>query len=381
MRRFSVMLAVVALAAFALGAAPASAAPAASITVSGGGPGLNVKGTGTSYSGIANVVQTTGGDAYCADLFTHIGIGDTVDLVSWTSTTVPAANLPALAGIINNEFPETTGFALVGTNDEKAASVQTALWHYSSNYDLDTTPGANPPNVVANYQTILGRVAASAYPQMQTQSLTITPSSTAGAINANVGPYTVHSTVPTVTLSVTGADLVDGSGAPIPNTIGDGGQFWLRSSNVGSATVTATANAPAGTGLFYVRTGLQRLIAPSQDPLVLTASASASFAATPPPPTTTPPPTTSPSPPTTTTAVQVSPITVSAPATTAAPGTSGAGVTVGAAQVGDVNGTLPRTGSNDTSLALTGYRILLLGIALLSLAYVLRHRSQAFRTR
>lgn len=371
MRRFSVVLAVVALAALALGAAPAAAAPPSSITVTSGGPGLDVKGTGTSYSGIANVVQTTGGNAYCADLFTHIGIGDTIDLVPWTSTSVPAANLPALAGIVNNEYPHATaGFTLVGTDDEKGAAVQTAVWHFSSGYDLDLTPGANPANVIADYQTILGRAAASAYPQQQPQSLTITPSTTAGTINSNVGPYTVHSTVAPVTLSATGADLVDASGNPIPNTIGDGGQFYLRSTSVGSGTVTATANAPAGTGLFYVRSGFQRLIAPGQDSLVLTASASATFDLTPPPPTTAPP--------VTTTTVEVSPTRVSTPATTA---TSGAGVTVAAATVSSVSGTLPRTGHNDDDLAMTGYRILLLGVGLVALAFVLRHRSQAFRTR
>ncbi len=368
MRRFSVVLAVVALAAFALGAAPASAAPPPSITVTGGGPGLDVKGTGTSYSGIANVVQTTGGDAYCADLFTHIGIGDTIDLVPWTSTTVPAANLPALAGIINNEFPHATaGFTLVGTDDEKGAAVQTAVWHYSSGYDLDVSPGANPANVIADYQTILGRVAALAYPQQKPQSLTIDPSSVAGTINSNVGPYTVHSTVASVTLAVTGADLVDATGDPIPATIGDGGQFYLRSTSIGSATVTATATAPAGTGLFYLRTGLQRLIAPGQEPVALSATAAATFDLTPPPPTTAPP--------VTTTTVEVSPTQVSTPATTA---TAGAGVTVAAATV---SGTLPRTGHNDNDLAMTGYRILLLGVGLVALAFVLRHRSQAFRTR
>jgi hypothetical protein len=371
-RRLSVVLAVAALAAFALGAAPASAAPPSSITVTNGGPGLNVKGTGTSYSGIANVVQTTGGDAYCADLFTHIGIGDTIDLVPWTGTSVPAANLPALAGIVNNEYPHATaGFTLVGTDNEKGAAVQTAVWHYSSGYDLDLTPGANPANVVADYQTILGRVAASAYPQQQPQSLTITPSSVSGVINANVGPYTVHSTLAAVTLASTGADLVDASGHPIPNTIGDGGQFYLRSTSVGSGSVTATASAPAGTGLFYVRDGLQRLVAPGQDPLLLTASATATFGLTPPPPTTAPP--------VTTTTVEVSPTQVSRPAgPTVTTSAAASLVTVNAAQV---SGTLPRTGHNDDDLAMAGYRILLLGVGLVALAFVLRHRTQAFRTR
>jgi LPXTG-motif cell wall-anchored protein len=51
---------------------------------------------------------------------------------------------------------------------------------------------------------------------------------------------------------------------------------------------------------------------------------------------------------------------------------------VNAAQV---SGTLPRTGHNDDDLAMAGYRILLLGVGLVALAFVLRHRTQAFRTR
>jgi len=338
-----------------------SPAAAVSVTVTGAGPTRTIVGTladGSAFSDLGGVVETTGGDAYCADINTLIAIGDTVDEVPWDElggSTMTPAERNAIAAIVNYEFPQTgTGFELVGADDEKAAAVQAAIWHYADGFNLSPNPADNTANVLANYETILDRVETAAYPLLQPRVLEITPADASVEVGAVVA-YTVASSLGAVDLDITGADRVDASGNPVANTpVADGAQFYLRRADAGTASVTATASAPARSALGFDTPGIQRLVSAQLTTEPLSTSAAATWSVAPPVSTQ---PTTTPASPE---------VTVSPGQVTSAPTATNAGSnqpTVGATQVS--GGSLPRTGGSPFSMVWVGIAAIGAGVALL----------------
>lgn len=360
MRR--VLFALIAAGAIAMFAAPAGAAPGDTITVTGGSPTGTINGTyaGQAYSVLGGVVQTTGGVAYCADFSTLVTIGAVVDQVPWDDLAggdLSAGSLPVVAAITNYEFPQDQGFSLEGTDQDKAAGVQAALWHFTNGFELS---GDNSAALIANYNTILARVANKEYPSLKPRVLTITPASSTGTTNLVAGPFTLTSSLGDATVTASdGAQLTDANGdALASNQLDDGAKFYVKSANAGAVTLTAVAQVPQQSALAFNTEGIQRLVAAQilYDPMETTAEIT--FA----------PPSTSVGPNTT----------VRPPSTSVGPNpTTGANTTAAVqVQAAQVSGSLPRTGGG---AELFPYAVGLVGLGLLLVSLQWRQREIARR--
>src|SRR5690606_17873811 len=115
----------------------------------------------------------------------------------------------------NGDGPE--GSQITGTNAQKAAATQAAIWHYTDDYELTDDDGENDPVIIDNYNTILaaveGGLAGFGEP---TVSLSITPpESTSGEAEGLVGPYVINTSAANVTLSPSeGVTLHNEDGSP-----------------------------------------------------------------------------------------------------------------------------------------------------------------------
>ena len=125
------------------------------------------------------------------------------------------------------------------------------------------------------------------------------PASTSATAGTRLGPYTVHTTAASVSLSATGGSVLDASGAALASA-SDGDQFWLSSPDPASVTVRAEAEQSVPT-VRYAQDAVnaaddqQPLAFVTVDPVALAAEATGAFVAAPAttvPPTVTPAPTT-----------------------------------------------------------------------------------------
>lgn len=222
--------------------------------------------------------------AYCIDINTAIRDGDTVDEVEWATSGVP--NLETVEAILrwyhpNGDGPE--GSQIDGTDAEKAAATQAAIWHYTDGYELTQDAARNPQQIIDNYNTILAAAEGLEGFGEPTVSLSITPpESTSGDAEGMVGPYVVNTSAAEVTLTPSeGVTLHNEDGSPFTGTIVDGTQIWLSSSAVGDGSISASASAEVGAGRVFFTQGVQRLILASTITTDATAEAPVSFTAAP----------------------------------------------------------------------------------------------------
>ncbi|MFZ4583675.1 MAG: thioester domain-containing protein [Acidimicrobiia bacterium] len=362
MRRF--LFALLAASAIALFAAPAGAAPGDTVTVTGGQYTATIVGTngGAPFADLGGVVVTTDGLAYCSDINTLIKIGDTVTEVPWDQLAgngVPSSALPAISAIVNYEFPQSQGFALVGTDQDKALAVQAAIWHFANGFVLSQNSADNSQATIDNYNSILSRVTSKAYPSLKPQVLSITPASATGTANTVVGPFTLASSEGSAVVTVaSGGTLVDAQGTPLAsNTIPDGGEFYVKSSTTGTVTVEANADFPRSSARAFNTEGIQRLVIAQRVTDPKTAASVATFE----------PPSTSVGPNTTT----------RPPSTTAGPNITAEVNVAGEQATRSTVSSLPRTGGTPTLLP---YGLALVGAGLLLVAVQHRQRVAVARS-
>ena len=292
--------------------------------------------------------------AYCIDILTDIDGSPTYDETPWAESGI--SNLAAVEAILRHYYPNGNGpedFTLVGSNEDKAKATQAAIWHFTDGFELSTGAGDNPPDVIANYETILAAVADGLDGFGEpTVTLAITsPGSTEGAVGEAVGPYVVDTTADAVTVITSeGVTLVDSEGAPYTGAIVDGTELWLSSDTAGPGSITATASATATAGRVFLAEGHQSLILAAPVTVNETAEAVVSFGH-PPTPTTSPPTTTPPTttPETTTTTPETTTTSEVTPPTTA-PITPSSG------------GGLPVTGTQSLILATVALLLVALGV-------------------
>jgi TQXA domain-containing protein len=196
----------------------------------------------------------------------------------WDASDVP--NVGYVAYLLNHYFPNVpTAPAGLGSDNERAAAVQAAIWYFSDNYVLPTTDPlrAAVAAIVEDARTNGPLV------QPPPPSLTITPATQSGPVGSPVGPFTVSAAA---TVTSTGSMFADaGATQPIanPGPVGAGQQIWLTSA-LGSAVLQATASATVPSGNVYLYDGnspptedAQRLILAQDATLTTTVSAEATF--------------------------------------------------------------------------------------------------------
>jgi TQXA domain-containing protein len=259
--------AVVASLALAAGLVGTFAAPSAADESSGEFQGLSefheaVKGhlpgggTKSIQAGLLNL-QVDGSSsvegAYCVDFIGGLDEGDTIPEVPWDGSSI--ANRDAVERILNSYFPVGVGpegYEIVGTDSEKAAATQAAIWHFTNGFELESSNGH--PTVLANYQTILAAVADGALPALGGPvTLSIEGDTDVDAIPGQlIGPFVIHTSAVSVDLTPgEGVTLHHEDGSPFEGPASDGDELWLEASEAGEASLYAyAAGVESGVRLF-----------------------------------------------------------------------------------------------------------------------------------
>jgi Thioester domain len=179
--------------------------------------------------------------AYCVEFTGGLEEGEILPEVPWDGSAI--ANRDAVERILNSYFPigvGPEGYEIEGTDSEKAAGTQAAIWHFTNGFELEGSNGH--PAVLANYQTILDAVADGVLPALGGPvTLSIEGDTDVDAIPGQlIGPFTVHTSAASVDLTPSdGVTLHDEDGSPFEGPASDGAEFWLKASEAGHASVYA----------------------------------------------------------------------------------------------------------------------------------------------
>jgi len=191
--------------------------------------------------------------AYCVDLISRLEEGDTIPEVPWDGSAI--ANRDAVERILNSYFPigvGPEGYEIQGTDSEKAAATQAAIWHFTNGFELDSSNGH--PAVLTNYQTILDAVADGVLPALGGPvTLGIEGDTDVDAIPGQlIGPFIIHTSTVSVDLTPgEGVTLHNENGSPFGGPAADGDEVWLKASGAGEASLYAyAAGAESGVRLF-----------------------------------------------------------------------------------------------------------------------------------
>jgi Domain of unknown function (DUF5979)/Thioester domain len=189
---------------------------------------------------------------------TRAGLG--YYLGSWEASGMP--NVGYVARLLTDYYPHTPGQPSgLGSNDQRAAAVQAAIWFFTDRFVVSTTgTGSNlRSTVVSIVNTVVSQGPLLTPPP---PSLTITPTHESGHVDV-LGPFTVTSNHPPVTVTATGGTMYSNPAGTIP--LGNGTthtessghlQIWLRRS-AGNPTgivilhATSTAVVPSGNVYLY----------------------------------------------------------------------------------------------------------------------------------
>ena len=277
--------AVVASLALAAGLVGTFAAPSAADGGSGEYQGIStahetVKGhlpggtTKTLDAGLLKL-QVEGEDgvdlSYCVDFTGPLEKGDVIPEAPWEGSNV--ANRDVVERILNSYFPTGVGPAgheITGTDSEKAAGTQAAIWHFTNGFVLEGSTGH--PAVLANYEAILAAVAADALPALSGPVVVnIGGETDVDAIPGQlIGPFTIHTTAASVELTPgEGTTLHHADGSPFEGPGHDGDEIWLKASEAGEASLYAYGEGlAAGVRLFadrYVQDLAFLVVTPTMD--------------------------------------------------------------------------------------------------------------------
>jgi hypothetical protein len=245
-----------------------SSANAVTTTYTGLGEGQIVYGTDGLYEQ-AMIQNTTAGPTYCIAINTPIYAGDVLNETDFAGALNPAPDeltvqaLQTINRIILHTYPnDDPQYPLDGDNNQKAASVQSAIWSISNNWTLDPNEPRNDAVVLANYNKIhdwvdgdLANGELPAFAGEPQASLSVDPTTANGHKNEKAGPFTVHVADGTskVKVTVTNGTAVDQNGDAIdPNyEYGDGEAFYLTRSSAGTASAEIAGTVAAPPGLVF----------------------------------------------------------------------------------------------------------------------------------
>ena len=180
---------------------------------------------------------------YCIDIRTPTGISYDYSLGTWDTANVPRAGY--VARILNDYYPNTQEPSSLTDASDKGAAVQAAVWFFSDRYVLDTNDRLRSAVVaiVADVKT-KGPVV-----QPPPPTLNISPPTVMGLAGSVLGPFTVTSTTPTVTVSAVGGTMYSDAAGTVQildgATVNSGSLIYVRSAVSGASSVTLLARAVA----------------------------------------------------------------------------------------------------------------------------------------
>ena len=232
----------------------------------------------STVSALVGVIDGNEIVAYCLDVERLITDGDVVDESSWDAVGVP--NLSIVAAILASydaRLPgaDPSGFQLTGTQAVRSASIQTAIWHYTNG--VSVTSGGP---VAANIATIIAAVEADALEGVATSAPTVQIGASPSPASAGeiAGPFVLTSGSGSVSLSVTGGELVTWpNGDPLGPDVAPGTQFGLRRTDAGEVTVVASVASVLMPSRVYARGQFQPLMIVERVEASASASATATF--------------------------------------------------------------------------------------------------------
>ncbi|WGY02476.1 VaFE repeat-containing surface-anchored protein [Nocardioides sp. QY071] len=204
-----------------------------------------------------NVSAKTGTTGVAGNVSAFLGTNyyDTDPTIPGKVMWIVANSYPAIS---LSDFATAAGVPGLTPNDAIEA-IQYAIWRYT-----DLTFDANwnwagsdsTANAEAAYWYLIGKINQGNTLTPGSASVTATVTAPAGAQQAGtlVGPFTVHTNQPTVSVTVApGVAVTDAAGTLInTSAVTDGQQIYLDlrgSTTAGSATVTVTAQGAGGTGM------------------------------------------------------------------------------------------------------------------------------------
>jgi hypothetical protein len=188
---------------------------------------------------------------YCIDFFDRASTTTPLPEEEWNE--VDVANRDSVGRILGAYHPIGTGpegYEIEGTDSQKAAATQAAIWHYTNGFDLDEGLGDDQlatgyAIVYANYLKILAAVDAGALPAIGgTVTLTIEGDTDVDAVPGQlVGPFVVKTSVASVELTPGGGGTIHNEdGSAFEGPASDGDVFWLKAAEAGTASASAVAS-------------------------------------------------------------------------------------------------------------------------------------------
>ena len=241
------------------------------------------------FAGIIHARPPEGGadlSLYCIDILTATYGGIGYRLGTWDTANVP--NVGYVTRLLDEYYPNTAAPALANLN-ETAAAVQAAIWYFTDKYVLN----AGDPLHSAVAAIVAHIQGAGPVGEQPKPTLTITPSHVSGPAHKVLGPFTVTTNHPPVTVTATGGTMFsnpegtrrlgDGTTATVDS---DRQEIWLRSAGPTVAVLEATSTATVPHGNVYLYDGntagvsdAQHLILAKSDTLRTTVSGTAEFLA------------------------------------------------------------------------------------------------------
>jgi TQXA domain-containing protein len=248
--------------------------------------------------------------AYCIRVNTKLGEGPSAyEEVPFTTTPLNPTQRGKVLWILGHSVPNVPAadvLTVAGqspTNPEADllvyAGTQSAIWHITDGFDL----GANQSTLAMAFNDGEYAVVRAVYTflinnavvQNGAPTLTITPPSAAGLVGDVLGPFTVHTSAPTIKLTATNGGVILGPDKKSPtDTVRDGDVFFVQPGKAGDSVITGTGMGSMSAGRAFISgaadSGLQRLILANLTPQQV--KVSVTVTATTPTPTPTPTPST-----------------------------------------------------------------------------------------
>lgn len=206
--------------------------------------------------------------AYCIQINTELADGESAYTeVPFSTTPLNPTQRGKVLWILGHSVPNVPAADLLAAanipgapaNADRLvyAGTQSAIWHVTDGFDI----GANNPNLArafnnAEYavvQQVSTYLINHAVPQNGPPTLTITPPSATGLVGSILGPFTVHTSAPTISLSASNGGVILGPEKKIPlDTARDGDVFFVQPGKAGDTVVTGTGTGSISVGRAFV---------------------------------------------------------------------------------------------------------------------------------
>lgn len=266
--RFAVLLALLA----AMLPLQAMVAEALTATVSGTNVSADVRGVVRDGDGTSIVFAPAGefeltfpnsdtATAFCVDANNGLDQSNPYSQVSWEESGIN--QLAEVSWILSNYTPSTkggpslAGVSLQGTDAQKAAAVQTAIWSFTDEFEFqDSSSFTNNSTVVSNHGLILDAVPDDSLtlPGEPTQaSVEIQSPATTEGIRGGppIGPFTVTANTGEVTFE---GPVVDVGGTPLtsPLPLTDGqATFYIGTETAGPVSFNVSGDVTVTVGQVF----------------------------------------------------------------------------------------------------------------------------------